>query len=509
MLPNETVEKIPIVETGPATGIVPVPGRTPVVVIGTKAIRDGFDATAIQQAVNSRMAPGVTDLVLNPDAHAGYGAPVGCVLVSPTHVYPGPVGPDIKCSMSLLQLDLGEDAVVDKKVRRAVINAILDRIPTGAGKGARNVKKGRQADASLSWKIAIHGADKEILNAFGIPNEWSAKCEDASHGDPNILAMRAQQHMVDTSKKRGNIAFRSREQFDDKISQLGSYGGGNHFGECNIVKVADTERAKQVAQVFGLKHNCVSFLSHCGSRGFGYALAANQFATLQSRFDEWAIPFPGQDKELCYAPIESPEGQAYIWDMCLGANFATINHLLINALVLEAFQEVFPGVKGDLVYFISHNIAREEVVAGRKAMVHRKGATRAFPGGHFALAGTPFALTGHPILLPGNPRDGSCVMVADAGAEKSCYSVNHGAGRAMGRKAAARALDQKAIDKSFDDNDILSNCRQYPIDEAPDAYKDFNEVLASVRQAGLATEVARLKARFVLKDSDQSNGGAA
>lgn len=509
MLPNETAEKIQIVETGEATGIVPCEGRSPITVIGTKAIRDGFDATAIQQAVNSRMAPGVTELVLNPDAHAGYGAPVGCVLVSPTHVYPGPVGPDIKCSMSLLQMDLGEDAVKDKGVRRAVINAILERIPTGAGKGSRSVKKGRRIDPKLSWTIATHGASKDILDAFGIPNEWSAKCEDASHGSPDALAERAAHHMAGLAAKRGNVAFRSREQFDDKISQIGSYGGGNHFGECNIVRIAEGERAKHVAEVFGLKDNCVSFLSHCGSRGFGFALAANQFSSLQAHFDRWATPFPGQDKELVYAPIDSPEGQAYIDDMSLGANFATINHLLINALVLEAFQEVFPGIKGSLVYFISHNIAREEIVHGHKAMVHRKGATRAFPGKHFALVGTPFASTGHPILLPGNPRDGSCVMVADAGAEKSCYSVNHGAGRAMGRKAAARALDQKVIDKQLDDHDILSNCRQYPIDEAPDAYKDFNEVLKSVRQAGLATEVARLKARFVLKDSDQSNGGAA
>ena len=109
---------------------------------------------------------------------------------------------------------------------------------------------------------------------------------------------------------------------------------------------------------------------------------------------------------------------------------------MINALVLEAFQEVLPGVKGELVYFISHNIARQEIVNNQQCWVHRKGATRAFPAGHFALAGTPYVETGHPILLPGNPRDGSVVMVADPGAAKSCYSVNHGAGRAMGRKAA-------------------------------------------------------------------------
>lgn len=140
---------------------------------------------------------------------------------------------------------------------------------------------------------------------------------------------------------------------------------------------------------------------------------------------------------------------------------------------------------------------------------HSKGATRAFPAGHPSLAGTPFGATGHPILLPGNPTAGSVIMVADAGAKKSAYSVNHGAGRCMGRKAADRALDQKTVDDEFVTNDILTNCRQYPKDEAPAAYKGFEAVLDSVKGAGLASEVARLKARFVIKDADASLRGAA
>src|SRR5690606_26768497 len=220
---------------------------------------------------------------------------------------------------------------------------------------------------------------------------------------------------------------------------------------------------------------------------------------------KWDIPLPGQDRELVYAPLGTQEADDYLDDMALGANFATVNHLLINALVLEAFQQVLPGTTGELVYFISHNIARKEVVDNRVAWVHRKGATRAFPAGHHALAGTPFASTGHPILLPGNPQAGSAVMVADPGAAVSCYSVNHGAGRALGRKAAKRALVQSEIDQSFTDADILTNCRMYPADEAPAAYKDFDEVLRSVKTAGLATEVARLKAKFVIKDGDQAD----
>src|SRR5438034_3435101 len=145
--------------TGEATGFIPAPGDKgkPITVIGTAAIRDAFDAACIEQALNSRGAPGVTDLVLNPDAHAGYGAPVGCVLVSPTHVYPGPVGVDIKCSMSLIQLDLPTDAVADKTVRRALINAIVERTPTGAGYGQRSVKKSRKVNRNAGLAAVTEG----------------------------------------------------------------------------------------------------------------------------------------------------------------------------------------------------------------------------------------------------------------------------------------------------------------------------------------------------------------
>ena len=288
------------------------------------------------------------------------------------------------------------------------------------------------------------------------------------------------------------------QNFAGKMTQLGSYGGGNHFGECEIVSVNDNARA--IAEVFGLIDGHVAFLSHCGSRGFGHNLASGQFKSLQNMFAKWNIPLPGGDRDMVYAPLGTAEANNYLDDMALGANFATVNHLLINALVLEAFQEVLPETNGQLVYFISHNIARPEVVDNQKAWVHRKGATRAFPAGHHALRDTPFAETGHPILLPGNPRDGSVVMVAEQGAEKACYSVNHGAGRIMGRRNAMRTLDQSKIDNELNAHDILSNCRNYPKDEAPDAYKDFNEVLHSVKTAGLASEVARLKARFVIKD---------
>jgi len=490
-----------LIPTGEATAMLPARGDIgkPITVIGTQSIRDGFDAGCLQQALNSRGAPGVTDLVLNPDAHLGYGAPVGCVMVSPTHIYPGPVGVDIKCSMSLLQMDLPADQINDRAVRRALILAITDRLPTGAGKGQRSVKKSRRIYAETGKRVVIEGASASVCNEIGIPPEWALRCEDSFHTGHDGTA--------DALGSRLELLLRRPEfsNFADKIGQLGSYGGGNHFGECEVVELQDREKNAGTADTFGLLDGHVAFLSHCGSRGFGHNLASGQFRSLQHHFAKWDIPLPGGDRELVYAPLGTPEANAYIDDMSLGANFATINHLLINALVLDAFNEVLPGVKGHLVYFISHNIARQEIINNKRAWVHRKGATRAFPAGHHALIDTPFQKTGHPILLPGNPRDGSVVMVAEEGAALSCYSVNHGAGRCMGRKAAHRTLDQKTIDQELLDHDILSNCREYPRDEAPAAYKNFSEVLRSVTSAGLARTVAKLKARFVIKDGTQAD----
>jgi tRNA-splicing ligase RtcB len=490
-----------LIPTGEATAILPVDGgrEKPVVVIGTEAIRATFDDQTLQQAINTRKAPGVHQVVLNPDAHVGYGAPIGCVMASATHIYPGPVGVDIKCSMSLLQLDLPAEHIADARTRRAVIDAIGRRVPTGAGQGQRNVPEARHVDATVGRNVAIHGAAPHVCAALGLPPHWAMRCEDSAHVGHDdtsaALAFRLDE-LIDTGRF---------PKFADKISQLGSYGGGNHFGECEIVSIADNPRAQATAEVFGLRDGHVAFLSHCGSRGFGHNLAMGQFRALQSKFETWGIPYPGHDRELCYAPLGTPEADAYLDDMALGANFATVNHLLINALVLEAFQEIIPGVKGELVYFISHNIARKEIVDNRVMWVMRKGATRAFPGGHHALQDTPFADTGHPILLPGDPQRGSAVMVAEPTASLSCFSVNHGAGRLLGRKNALRTLDQKAIDASFAERDILTNCRHYPMDEAPAAYKDFEEVLRSVKLAGLASEVARLKARFVIKDAAKAD----
>ena len=388
--------------------------------------------------------------MINPDVHQGYGAPIGCVLVSPTHICPGPVGVDIKCSMSLIQFDLPEDFINEKRIRRELITAITERIPTGVGTGQRSVKKSRRISTELAVQAVVEGASVSVCQKIGIPVHWAQRCEDPSH--------RSHDGTIEGLKKR--LDFLRHEVFenlDEKLDQLGSYGGGNHFGECEVIKLAGLEKDRKTAKVFGLKDSAVAFFSHCGSRGFGNILATNQFKLFQHSFTKHRIPFPANDRHLVYAPLGSSEADDYLDDMALAANFATVNHLLINALVLEAFQEVVPGVQGELVYLISHNIARKEMLGNREVWVHRKGATRAYPAHHPALSNTPFFKFGHPVLLPGDPISGSVVMVADAGAEKSCFSVNHGAGRQIGRRAAFRELDQLRVDNLFKENDILTN----------------------------------------------------
>lgn len=346
--------------TGPATAFIPAPASKgkPVTVIGNEAVRETFCDQTISQIQNCKAAPGVTEVVLNPDAHLGYGAPIGCVMASPTHLYPGPVGVDIKCSMSLLQLDVEDEAIADPRVRRALIQAICQRTPTGAGNGERSATKGRVSDAELARKAVTRGASREVCEALGIPAHWAERCEDSAHFGHDGCVSTLEERLA--KMRHGGY----HDRFLGKVRQLGSYGGGNHFGEAEKVTLKDTPAAREAAEVFGLRDGKIAFLSHCGSRGFGHDLAQRQFKALEAHFGRWSLPYPAGDKKLVYAPLGTPEGNAYLDDLALRANFATVNHLLINQLVLEAFQEVLPGCRGELVYFISHNIAREEIVNG-------------------------------------------------------------------------------------------------------------------------------------------------
>ncbi len=308
-------------EVEEAVAVLPVKGvhGKPITVIGTRTIRRQFDDNCLVQAVNSRKAPGVTDIILNPDAHLGYGAPVGCVLVSPTHIYPGPVGVDIKCSMSLLQLDLREQEIQDQRVRRRLIEAIAQRIPTGVGRGEQEAPKSRRTGAAAARRAVIEGASPAVCTALGIPASWAQRCEDSQHlghdGTSDALAARFDALAGQAGEKRRRL--------ETTLRQLGSYGGGNHFGECEAVHVAPDARAQELASRFGLADGRIAFLSHCGSRGFGHDLAMHQFRSLQALFAKRNVPLPAGDRQLVYAELGTSEANLYLDDMALGANFAT------------------------------------------------------------------------------------------------------------------------------------------------------------------------------------------
>lgn len=267
------------------------------------------------------------------------------------------------------------------------------------------------------------------------------------------------------------------------IQQLGSLGSGNHFIEL--------QRCEETGTLF--------VQAHTGSRGWGHGLATNYFEMARAE-----KPDPITDIDLGYFTPESEHYRDYLNAVASGGNFAIINRLVIFEQVAEAFREVF-GSELELIYEISHNLVqREQHTEFGDVWVHRKGATRAFPAGHAALAGTIWEATGHPVLIPGSNKDWSYILRPAAGAVSSGYSVNHGAGRRMSRSAATRSLNQREIDREYAEAGIIVNADGHvPIDEAAPCYKPAEEVIAAVVGAGLATVEYRLWPLASLKGEEK------
>lgn len=440
-------------------------------VFATEKIIDDLSDKAIQQAINTAHTTGVEQINLNADAHEGYGCPIGSVVATKDTIMLGPVGYDISCSVSYLQTDLDIAYLQDKKEKRKLINKICEYIPYGAGK--TRAKKQVKVSTDLYHRILNKGAsENSILKELDIPESWSNRLERTSlPADSEILTLEV--------IKRGE-------------GQLGSLGGGNHFLELQNAKITE----ESLAKAWGVSEGA-GFLTHCGSRGLGHQIATEYFRTLWKHFDKHNLPLA--DKELVFAEIDSGIGQNYLKSMGCAANFAIINHMILNNAIKQALEELFTDVQCNFVYLISHNLAQKEQIDDQEYYIHRKGATRAFPAGHPALLETPFAETGHPVIIPGSSLSGSSIMVGLDSAKKNMYTVPHGAGRAMGRREARRNLTQEYVNKRMEEANILFNSRNYPIDEFGEAYKNYDEVVKSVIKAGLAKEVARLKPEFVIK----------
>lgn len=399
---------------------------------------------AWKQARDTANMPGVTSVVLTPDLHTGYGVPIGCVIVTDTTILPTAAGYDIGCGMVQLRTNLDADKVADKTKRRAWIDQVQSKIGVGVGQPSKMTRKASFDDVvRFGAKALGRVSDSTERNFIPVPDKLPCAVPDRAMA---------------------------------KADQLGSLGGGNHFCELQVEEGT----------------NKVWAMVHTGSRGYGWNIADSFF-----RKGAEALGLPVQQRELAWFERTSELGKSYWALHNMAANFAIGNRVMIGNAVCDALMDVFGG-EAEIFYEISHNLIQEE--NGR--LVHRKGATRAFPKGHSFLKGTKWEESGHPILIPGSMATGSAILYAEPGAEASAFSVNHGSGRLMSRGQAKRTLDQVAIDKQMNDADIIINTRNTPIDESGPCYKDLNQVLATIEMAGLAKVAHRLRPVACIKGND-------
>jgi tRNA-splicing ligase RtcB len=408
----------------------------------------GLEEPVFDQIVNAASFPGVTRVAITPDAHLGYGVPIGTVVETEGILLPTAAGYDIGCGMVQLKTTLTAEDVRDAKKRREWIDQVIGRIAVGVG--ASRAQRQRKVDSKTFAEVVRHGA-KALGRVSGTTERAFIPVED----------------------DRVDIPDRAYEKRD----QLGSLGGGNHFTEMQV-----DEDGK------------VWVMLHTGSRGFGWNIAKSFFVEGAARL---GLHGGRGSEDHVWFDAESPLGRDY-WNLHnMAANFATANRLIIGEAVCAALEDVFGGT-ADIYYEISHNLIQKE--AGK--FVARKGATRAFPGGHPALKGTPWKDSGHPILIPGSMETGSAILFAEEGAEKSIYSVNHGSGRKLSRGEARRTLDQKQTDRRMAESGILLNTRITPLDESGPCYKNLDDVLETVELAGLAKVAKRLRPIACIKGAD-------
>ena len=415
----------------------------PVDVFLNDALFQASEDNAWAQIEGSSKLPGVKKIVITPDMHMGYGVPIGCVIETEGTLLPTAAGYDINCGMCVIKTDLTLNDVRSKDQRRRWMKKVESLI--GVGKG----HAGHQDIPPEDFKdIITRGA-----LALGPGRQNSER--DFLPVDPDL----SPPHPVAVLK----------------ANQLGSLGGGNHFIEM------------QVGQ-----DGRVWVMLHTGSRGFGYKIAEHYFA--QGRYSQG---LEKKDEDLVWFDADSKIGRDYWNDHNRAANFAIVNRLLIAQEVIHALKTVFGG-EAEVFYEISHNLIQQE----GDRFVHRKGATRAFPAYHPLLMGTKWEDTGHPILIPGSMEEGAAILFALRGSSESAYSINHGAGRRLGRNQARKKLDQQYVNEKMNSMDILVNTRDVPLDESGQCYKDLGAVLDTVEDAGLATVTERLRPVAVIKGED-------
>jgi tRNA-splicing ligase RtcB len=438
---------------------------------------------ALQQVANVAHLPGIVCYSLAmPDIHWGYGLPIGGVVATDPEnggiISPGGVGSDINCGVRLVRTNLKLKDVQGKM--KGLIAELFDKIPCGVGEEGTIVLSPKEEK-----EVLINGSKWAVDNGYG----WSQDVDfTEEHGclagaNPDILSSKAFQ--------RGR-------------KQLGTLGSGNHFIEVQKVdKIFD----KQVADILGLEEDQITIMIHSGSRGLGYQVCDDYLHGWDNMMQKYGYNIP--DRQLTCAPVNSPDGKEYLSAMACAANYAWANRQCLMHWTREVIMSYF-GMKAnelglELVYDVAHNIAKFEdhEVNGKtvKLCVHRKGATRAFPPNHKDVP-EKYKSAGQPVIIPGDMGTGSYVLVGTQKAMMETFgSTCHGAGRVMSRTAAIKATSRRRIDKELEEKGIYVKARGRDTlgEEAPEAYKDVDEVVNVVHQAGISQRVARMKPLSVMK----------
>ncbi len=458
--------------------------RVPGLVFADESLlRQIVEEQALEQVANVATLPGIVGHSLAmPDIHWGYGFPIGGVAafgIEDGIISPGAVGFDINCGVRLIRTALSEEQVRAKL--EPLVEALFRSVPSGVGSLGRMKVDMRDIDAVLTG-----GARWAVEHGFG----WSEDLDVIEAGgvlpqaDPNAVSQQA--------KQRGR-------------GQVGTLGSGNHFLEVQVVdQIFNAEAARSMG--IDTPGDVVVFV-HCGSRGLGHQVCTDHLRIAERSQKQHGITVV--DRQLACMPFHSPEGQQYFGAMCAAANFAWANRQMITHWVREAISRIFertPEALGmSLVYDVAHNIAKieEYTIEGKsqKVIVHRKGATRAFPAGHPEIP-AKYRAVGQPVLIPGDMGRYSFVAVGtETAMQESFGSTCHGAGRLMGRKQASRTLAGVDVADELRKRGILVRAQDRSLlaEEASQAYKDVEDVVRVCDEAGISRRVARTRPIGVVK----------
>ncbi len=449
--------------------------NVPCIVYGTKKIIEQAEDAALEQLTNVACLPGVIAPVIGaPDIHWGYGLPMGAIGAFDAEegiISSGCTGFDINCGIYLIKTNLEKQEVV--KNIRPLIDLLFKNIPSGVGATGRLKVTEQQID-----DVLVNGAKWAVENGYAIEADLERMEENGciAGADPTKVSSLA--------KKRGR-------------PQLGTLGAGNHFLEVQAVDQIFDERT---AKIFGIENkDQVVIMLHCGSRGLGHEVATDYLKIHAQASKKYNIWLP--DSQLVCAPAKSNEGQDYFKAMKCAANYAFCNRTVMTGWVRETFEKIFKKSWEDMemqtVYHLCHNICKleEHEVDGkkRKLYVHRKGATRALPPGH-PLVPKIYRSAGQPVLIAGTMGTASYILVGTEKGKESFYSTCHGSGRVMSRNAAIKKFWGSDVKKALEAKGKIVRATHPKVlsEEAPEAYKDVDEVIESVHKAGISLKVARM-----------------